>query len=114
MEKRSNSSAAIRPFALAPPIKTCAYFSVSTAHKIPARRRFSLLFVISTACPLTPALSENPTSLLQLGRVEGPPKLLLLGWVWGAPPRLSPEWGFVVEEVTISSNSIQIAVELLA
>jgi len=58
----------------------------------------------STACPLTPALSENLTSLLQLVCVEGPPKLLLLGWVWGAPPRLSPEWGFAVEQVTISAN----------
>ena len=79
--------------------------------------RASFLAVVSScsmACPVTPALSENPTSLLQFVWVEGPPKLILLGWVWGAPLRLSPGWGFVVEQITISSNGIQIAIELLA
>jgi len=48
-------------------------------------------------------------------RMGGRPTQADIAWVGlGAPPRLSPEWGFVVEQVTISSNGIQIAIELLA
>jgi hypothetical protein len=57
---------------------------------------------------------RKPHFVASVGMGGRPTQLLLLGWVWGAPPRLSPEWGFVVEQVTISAISIQIAVELLA
>jgi hypothetical protein len=64
--------------------------------------------------PIDASGIRKPHFVASVG-MGGRPTQAVIAWVGlGGPPRLSPKWGFVVEQVTISSNSIQIAVELLA